>query len=224
MATFSFMAVMMAVSLAAVLLNDGSEAAPAERGFLSFFHAPERSQNSPNFAAEQETMDWSPNYLSGRLRTWLLAAMPTASAKAMANAIAMANAKVMATATARGGLVRAPRSSREMSSPDKSIQILRMISRLDELYRTINGTLSRRIAFMPRANGRTSAKKNKVVPAPEAVLKLTTAPPMETVGTAPRASTDNVIPSMTGRSSKKSNPPPKKSNKRVCFWKYCSQN
>ncbi|CAL8348786.1 unnamed protein product [Boreogadus saida] len=31
MATFSFMAVMMAVSLAAVLLNDGSEAAPAER-------------------------------------------------------------------------------------------------------------------------------------------------------------------------------------------------
>ena len=52
------------------------------------------------------------------------------------------------------------------------------------------------------------------VPAPEAVLKLTTAPPMETVGTAPRASTDNVIPSMTGRSSKKSNPPPKKSNKR----------
>jgi hypothetical protein len=79
--------------------------------------------------------------------------MPTASAKAMANAIAMANAKVMATATARGGLVRAPRSSREMSSPDKSIQILRMISRLDELYRTINGTLSRRIAFMPRGKG-----------------------------------------------------------------------
>jgi hypothetical protein len=32
MATFSFMAVMMAVCLAAVLLNDGSEAAPAERG------------------------------------------------------------------------------------------------------------------------------------------------------------------------------------------------
>ena len=78
-------------------------------------------------------------------------AMAMAEATSMAQANTMAKAKAMATAS--GGLVRVPRSSGEMGSPDKSIQILRMISRLDELYRNINGTLSRRMAAMPRGNG-----------------------------------------------------------------------
>ena len=78
--------------------------------------------------------------------------MATAKAKAMAMAEATSMAQANTMATASGGLVRVPRSSGEMGSPDKSIQILRMISRLDELYRNINGTLSRRMA-MPRGKG-----------------------------------------------------------------------
>ncbi|CAL8290960.1 unnamed protein product [Lota lota] len=181
MATFRSAALVMAVSLMAAVLDNGVEAAPAERGredengqaialslrldgdgytgflvkprpFLSTGDARLR-WNPPSAAAAQEKTDWSPNNLSGRLRTWLLGSMPTAVAeltrgteKTSAKATAMATAK----ATAKGGLVRVPRSSREMSSPDKSTQILRMISGLEELYRTINGTLRKRITFMPR--------------------------------------------------------------------------
>uniref|UniRef100_A0A7N8X0A6 Urotensin II-related peptide n=1 Tax=Mastacembelus armatus TaxID=205130 RepID=A0A7N8X0A6_9TELE len=104
----------------------------------------------------------------------------------------------------------------ETTGPDKRTQMLKMISALEELHRMFNSTLSSRITIMPRGNtvnslrnGRNSAKKNKSV----------------TDSTASRASSDVVVPSLTGRNFRKSlSPQPKKTNKRVCFWKYCSQN
>ncbi|XP_046886608.1 urotensin II-related peptide [Hypomesus transpacificus] len=97
-----------------------------------------------------------------------------------------------------------------------------MLSALEELHRVRNGTRSTRITVMARANGKVSGKKNKRVTAEDSV-KTTTVPPMEAGGNAFKASTDHIDPSSWA--FKKSLPPqPKKPNKRVCFWKYCSQN
>ncbi|XP_026158069.1 urotensin II-related peptide [Mastacembelus armatus] len=113
----------------------------------------------------------------------------------------------------------------ETTGPDKRTQMLKMISALEELHRMFNSTLSSRITIMPRGNGRNSAKKNKSPPAAEGGQKSTTAPPAAADSTASRASSDVVVPSLTGRNFRKSlSPQPKKTNKRVCFWKYCSQN
>uniref|UniRef100_A0A4W5Q733 Urotensin II-related peptide n=1 Tax=Hucho hucho TaxID=62062 RepID=A0A4W5Q733_9TELE len=112
------------------------------------------------------------------------------------------------------------------SSPGRRAQILKMLSALEELSRTINSTLSTRMTMMPRgsANGRNSGKKKKAV---NQGLKTTTVPPVDVGGsvTASWPSTDD-IDSLSGRNFKKSLPqqPKKPSNKRVCFWKYCSQN
>ncbi|KAJ0009491.1 hypothetical protein NQD34_001193 [Periophthalmus magnuspinnatus] len=102
-------------------------------------------------------------------------------------------------------------------------QILEMISALEEVHRTINSTLSSRLTFMTKASGRHPGKKNRLHPVSDkaaAVPKATTAPPAVSNSTVTRL--DTVVP---GRNFKKSLPPQhKKPNKRVCFWKYCSQN
>ncbi|XP_010884498.2 urotensin II-related peptide [Esox lucius] len=109
------------------------------------------------------------------------------------------------------------------SSPGRRAQILNMLSALEELSRKMNNSLSTRMTVMTRGspNGRNPAKKNKAVAAEDAV-KVTTVPPVDVRGnvTASRTSTDHIDPS----SRKKSLQPKKPSNKRVCFWKYCSQN
>ncbi|KAJ0062496.1 hypothetical protein NL108_013947 [Boleophthalmus pectinirostris] len=103
-------------------------------------------------------------------------------------------------------------------------QILEMISALEEVQRTINSTLSSRLTLMTRASGRHPGKKNRLHPVSDKAaavpVKATTAPPAVSNSTVTRP--DTVIP---GRNFKKSLPPQlKKPNKRVCFWKYCSQN
>ncbi|KAJ8003855.1 hypothetical protein DPEC_G00152740 [Dallia pectoralis] len=109
------------------------------------------------------------------------------------------------------------------SSPGRRAQIQNMLSALEELSRKMNSSLNTRRIMMVRgsANGRSSAKKNKAVTA-EDTRKTTTVPPVDVRGnvTVSRTSTDQLDPS----TRKKSHQPKKPSNKRVCFWKYCSQN
>uniref|UniRef100_A0A8C7YV95 Urotensin II-related peptide n=1 Tax=Oryzias sinensis TaxID=183150 RepID=A0A8C7YV95_9TELE len=116
-----------------------------------------------------------------------------------------------------------PRVLRDAGNPDKLSKMLQMISALKEAQRTLNSTLSSHITFMPNANSRSPGRKTKdrVLPAAEGGVKPTTATLSAASSTASRASAD--ISSMSGRNFRKS-PQAKKTNKRVCFWKYCSQN
>ncbi|KAL7852786.1 hypothetical protein SRHO_G00185710 [Serrasalmus rhombeus] len=117
--------------------------------------------------------------------------------------------------------------SMSSSSPDRREKIMKMLSALEELHRSMNSTLSSRITIIPRgnSNGRSSGKKSKMV-VTEGNLKSTTVPSVGSSGTSPRTSTDQADPKLlNGKTFKKSLPStPKKTNKRVCFWKYCSQN
>ncbi|XP_036413183.1 urotensin II-related peptide [Colossoma macropomum] len=117
--------------------------------------------------------------------------------------------------------------SMSSSSPDRREKIRKMLSALEELHRSMNSTLSSRITIIPRgnSNGRSSGKKSKMV-VTEGNLKSTTVPSVGSSGTSPRTSTDQADPKLlNGKTFKKSLPStPKKTNKRVCFWKYCSQN
>ncbi|XP_077469181.1 urotensin II-related peptide [Stigmatopora argus] len=108
----------------------------------------------------------------------------------------------------------------ETESSDKRVQMLKMMSVLEEMHRTFNSTLRARITFLPRAGARNSGRKNKM-----AGVTSTTTHPTAAGSTASGASAGVLVPSFTGRSLRKSLPPQsKKTNKRVCFWKYCSQN
>ncbi|XP_069053574.1 urotensin II-related peptide [Lepisosteus oculatus] len=103
-------------------------------------------------------------------------------------------------------------------------RILKILSALEEIHRNANITLGTRITGT-RANFRAAGKRNRMG-ASEETHRAATAPPVDETGTAARPS-DDLADSQTlpGRSFKKSLPqPPKKPNKRVCFWKYCSQN
>ncbi|XP_061664396.1 urotensin II-related peptide [Syngnathoides biaculeatus] len=106
------------------------------------------------------------------------------------------------------------------AASEKRVQMLKMISVLEGMQRTFNSTLNARIAFLPRASARNSGRKNKM-----AAATSTTGPPPPANSTASGASAGVLVPSHTGRNPRKSLPPQsKKTNKRVCFWKYCSQN
>ncbi|XP_059409132.1 uncharacterized protein LOC132142971 [Carassius carassius] len=97
----------------------------------------------------------------------------------------------------------------------------KMLGALEELHQLINSTLSHRITFITRgnSNGRSTGKKNKMT-VTDGNLKSTTATTLDSGGISPKASTDQMDP----KALKKSLPSAKKTNKRVCFWKYCSQN
>ncbi|XP_023282838.1 uncharacterized protein LOC111670360 isoform X2 [Seriola lalandi dorsalis] len=117
------------------------------------------------------------------------------------------------------------RTGTETPGPDKRAQMMKMLSALEELHRAFNSALNARITILPRANGRNSGRKSKVPPPAEGGVRTTTAPPASADSTVSRASADAIMPSLSGRNLKKSLPPQtKKTNKRVCFWKYCSQN
>ncbi|KAF7689693.1 urotensin II-related peptide isoform X2 [Silurus meridionalis] len=108
------------------------------------------------------------------------------------------------------------------STPDGREKILHMLIALEELQKTLNSHLT--IITRGNSNSRSSGKKNKLIP--ERNLKSTTVSSVFSKGALTRAITDQMDPKLlNGNSFKKSLPStPKKTNKRVCFWKYCSQN
>ncbi|AWO95929.1 Hypothetical protein SMAX5B_022685 [Scophthalmus maximus] len=194
----------------------GVETAPTEREWLSQLVID--GGPLPGLARTPAVPEKSPGpNLSQYLKQWL------ASTRA---AGAEGTTKTTTRTLTAGSRAGRWRSSPGAAGPGKQAHMLKMISALEELHRTFNSTLGSRITIMPRANGRSSGRKNKVHPPAEGGVKTTTASPAAAVdSTASRASADAIVPSMTGRNFRKSIPPQaKKTNKRVCFWKYCSQN
>uniref|UniRef100_A0A673NGW8 Uncharacterized LOC107718017 n=1 Tax=Sinocyclocheilus rhinocerous TaxID=307959 RepID=A0A673NGW8_9TELE len=104
-------------------------------------------------------------------------------------------------------------------------ELVKMLSALEELHKFMNSTLSHRITFITRgnSNGRSTGKKNKMR-VTDGNLKSTTATSIDGGGISPKPSTDQMDPKLNGKAFKQSLPSAKKTNKRVCFWKYCSQN
>ncbi|XP_059184314.1 urotensin II-related peptide [Centropristis striata] len=204
----ALVSVMKGATMMLMVLWTGVEAAPTDRGFVktlpSLTHTPTLPEKSSALSPGQY------------LKHWLLStkvAGVDGTAKTTSNTV---------TSGVRGVRLR---TNAETVGPERRAQMLKMISALEELHRTFNSTLSSRITIMPRANGRNSGRKNKVLPAAEGGVKPTTVAPAAVDSTASRASADVFVPSLTGRNFKKSLPPQtKKTNKRVCFWKYCSQN
>ncbi|XP_068460264.1 urotensin II-related peptide isoform X2 [Clinocottus analis] len=191
------------VMMMLVVLGTGAAAAPTDRGFvkplLSLTYAEKSSARTP----------------SQFLKHWLL----STKAAGVDRTTRITDKTTARTITAGSKAARL-RTSPATAGPDRRAQMLKMISVLEELHRTFNSTLSSRITIMPRANGRNSGRRNKVLPTG---LKPTTVAPAAADSTASRASL--IVPSLTGRNFKKSLPTQtKKTNKRVCFWKYCSQN
>ncbi|TKS66143.1 hypothetical protein D9C73_000199 [Collichthys lucidus] len=203
----ALVSVMKVATVTLMILGMGVDSAPTERGFVKPPH-PAVPEKSPALNPSQYLKHW---FLSTK-------------AAGVDSRITDGTTTGTITAGIRAGRLKANPST--ASSPDKRAQMLKMISALEELHRMFNSTLSSRITIMPRANGRNSGKKNKALPAAEGGAKpSTTAAPAVVDSTASRASADAVVPSLTGRNFKKSLPPQtKKTNKRVCFWKYCSQN
>ncbi|GAA6109503.1 urotensin II-related peptide [Tachysurus ichikawai] len=112
------------------------------------------------------------------------------------------------------------------STADRREKMLHMLSALEELHRSLNYTLNSHLTFLTRgnSNSRSPGKKNKMIS--EGNTKSTTVSSVVSRGASAKASTDQVDPKLlNGKAFKKSFPStPKKTNKRVCFWKYCSQN
>ncbi|KAK2856722.1 hypothetical protein Q5P01_005457 [Channa striata] len=187
-----------------LILGMGVEAAPTER------------DPHPNVAYASPVKE-KPSALS--LKHWL----PSSKAAGADGTTKSTDKTTIRTITA--GIRARLRIKPETGGPDKRVRMLKMISALEELHRTLNSTLSSQLTIMARGNSRSSGRKNKALPAAEGGVKSTTAPPAAVNSTVSRASADVLNPSLTGRNLRKSFPPQsKKTNKRVCFWKYCSQN
>ncbi|XP_065807901.1 urotensin II-related peptide [Labrus bergylta] len=205
----------MKVVLILIILVNGMESAPTERGIVKLTH-PLPGLTHASAVPEKPS---GPNP-SRHLKQWFLSTK-AAAADRTTRLTDRTTAGTITAAIKAGRLRAKPRTD----GPDKQAQMLKMISVLEELHRTLNSTLSSRITIMPRANGRSSGRKNKVPPASDGGVKQTTAAPAVANSTASKTSADAVNPSLTGRNFRKSLPPQtKKTNKRVCFWKYCSQN
>ncbi|XP_065110184.1 urotensin II-related peptide [Paramisgurnus dabryanus] len=115
---------------------------------------------------------------------------------------------------------------RVSAGPGTREELVKMLSALEEFQKLMNNTLSHRITFTTRGNGngRNPGKKNKTV-VTDGNLKSTTATTVMSGVTSVKASTDHTDLKHNGKAYKKSlQSGPKKPNKRVCFWKYCSQN
>ncbi|XP_076838515.1 urotensin II-related peptide [Brachyhypopomus gauderio] len=108
---------------------------------------------------------------------------------------------------------------RAKMNPDTSSQdrreIMKLLSTLEEIQRSMNS----HIIIIPRgnSNGGSSGKKRKMAVTERNIRPTTVSSVVSTAGSEPRL--------LDGKGLKKSLPSTtKKTNKRVCFWKYCSQN
>ncbi|XP_048866971.1 urotensin II-related peptide isoform X2 [Brienomyrus brachyistius] len=109
---------------------------------------------------------------------------------------------------------------------DRREKILRVLASLEDLQRSINKTRRSKITMIPRGV-RGPGKKSKGGISDEAMrTTTTTAPPVDDCSTTSQQSDNaNERHSQGGKGHKKAAPQAgKKPNKRVCFWKYCSQN
>ncbi|XP_034037416.1 urotensin II-related peptide [Thalassophryne amazonica] len=205
-----------------VILGSKVEAAVTERGF-SFIRladppsshslTTERYESPNKLAVAEKSSTLNPRHL----KHWLLTIK---SARDNEKTRDKTTAKSLTTGIRTSTQLKI---NSETAHPDKRTQMLKMISALEESHRTYNSTLSTWITIMPRGNGRGSGRKNKMLSAAARTVKTTTTPPVDS--TISRASADIIVPSLTGQNFRKSLPSqPKKTNKRVCFWKYCSQN
>ncbi|XP_041637773.1 urotensin II-related peptide [Cheilinus undulatus] len=205
----ALMSMMKVVLMILIILMTGMETAPTERGFAKLPHPP------PSLT-QASTLPDKPSGLnpSQYLKHWFLSTK--------------SGTPKLADGTTAGTITAAIKAGRLKTNPgtvglDKRAQMLKMISALEELHKTFNSTLSSRITIIPRAHGRNSGKKNKSSPAAAGGKQTTATPAVNSA--ASKTSADVIIPSLTGRNFRKSLPPQtKRTNKRVCFWKYCSQN
>ncbi|KAJ8255793.1 hypothetical protein COCON_G00196570 [Conger conger] len=113
-----------------------------------------------------------------------------------------------------------------ISSPERREKFLKVLLALEELQRSIS--VGGKITMVQRGNKsshRGGGKKNKAVVSEDA-QRAATLPPVDGGGTDSGPSDRPPGPqNRGGKDIKKSHPQsPKKPNKRVCFWKYCSQN
>ncbi|XP_061571894.1 urotensin II-related peptide [Cololabis saira] len=194
------------VVLMLIVVAVGMEAAPTGAGLAG---PPDPLPRSP-----PETLDLVPIPVP-YMRRWLLSA-------GAAEDTTGGTTRVMRPGRTRTSIRTSTRTSTDTTGSDRRAKMLKMISALEGIHRTFNSTLSSQISLMARAGGRNPARKNKVVPAADAGIKPTTAALSPDDSTASRTSADAAL---TGRNLRKSQTPQtKKTNKRVCFWKYCSQN
>ncbi|XP_026014040.1 urotensin II-related peptide [Maylandia zebra] len=195
-----------------MILGMQVEAAADERGFVkqprslrSLFHVS---------AVPQKTLAFNSNQY---LKHWLLK-----STAAQHDGTAQTTDRT-ATRTIADTKSKQPVVNSNTAGPGTQAKLQKMISALEEFHRAFNRTRSSQLTIMPRVSSRNAGGKEKVLTAAEGAVNPTTACPVLLDSTASKASAD-VIPSLTGRNFRKSFPPQtKKTNKRVCFWKYCSQ-
>ncbi|XP_039463421.1 urotensin II-related peptide [Oreochromis aureus] len=200
------------VLLVLMILGMQVEAAADERGFVkqprslrSLFHVS---------AVPQKTLAFNSNQY---LKHWLLK-----STAAQHDGTAQTTDQ-SATRTIADTKSKQPRVNSNTAGAGTQAKLQKMVSALEEFHRAFNRTRSSQLTIMPRVSSRNSGGKDKVRTAAEGAVNPTTACPVLLDSTASKASAD-IIPSLTGRNFRKSFPPQtKKSNKRVCFWKYCSQ-
>ncbi|XP_026874301.2 urotensin II-related peptide isoform X1 [Electrophorus electricus] len=113
------------------------------------------------------------------------------------------------------------------SSPDRREKIAKLLSTLEEIHRSMNSTWYSHIAIIPKGNSNNgSLGKKRKMAVTDRNLKSTTVSSVVSSATSSKASTVDAEPKhLNGKVFKKSLPSTtKKTNKRVCFWKYCSQN